>query len=82
MEFEMKRELWQCLEEHIKQRSDKLAADSGYVTALANLVWQQLDILTIDLKSFAKHAGRDSISNEDLLLVLRHNPSLQKLLFP
>ncbi|KPI99307.1 Centromere protein S [Papilio xuthus] len=44
---------------------------------IAELVYKKLSIYALDLEAFAKHAKRSTINSDDVLLLVRRNPSLK-----
>ena len=51
-----------------------------YIGSLAELVWVQIANAAIDLESFAKHAGRQTVKTEDVMLLTRRNEGLEGIL--
>jgi histone H3/H4 len=43
---------------------------------LADVVMKQMDLIALDLQHFAHHAGRKTISTEDVLLCARRQPAV------
>lgn len=43
------------------------------------MVWAQIESVAQDLESFAKHAGRATVTTEDVLLLCRRNDALREI---
>ena len=43
------------------------------------MVWAQIESVAVDLESFAKHAGRATVTTEDVLLLCRRNDALREI---
>ncbi|CAR25276.1 Mhf1p [Lachancea thermotolerans CBS 6340] len=78
---QLKGKLWYCLEQLVKK---ELPSDISYspkfINALVELCFTQLVDIGGDLEAFARHAGRETIVVEDLMLRLRNSSDLQQLL--
>lgn len=55
-------------------------ATPQFIGALTELVWAQVENVGRDLESFAKHAGRQTVGTQDVLLLARRNEGLQELM--
>jgi len=44
------------------------------------MVWAQIESVAIDLETFSRHAGRTTITTDDVLLVCRRNEALQGII--
>ncbi|KAK0115762.1 hypothetical protein ONS95_012815 [Cadophora gregata] len=55
-------------------------ATPQFIGAMTEMVWAQLENTAIDLESFSRHAGRTTITTEDVLLMTRKNEALQGIL--
>ncbi|KAI5804179.1 kinetochore component CENP-S-domain-containing protein [Peziza echinospora] len=78
----LKAALWHSIgkivdEEAIEQNVN---ANQAFIAALTEMVWAQLENTTKDLECFAKHAGRSTITTDDVLLLVRRNEELEGLL--
>ncbi|SCU88917.1 LAFA_0E15258g1_1 [Lachancea sp. 'fantastica'] len=78
---QLKGKLWYCLEQQVK---NELPAGVNYspkfINALVELTFTQLVDIGGDLEAFARHAGRETIVVDDMMLMLRKSPELQSLL--
>ena len=78
---QLKAKLWYCVEQQVKQ---ELPYDTSYspkfTNALVELCFTQLVEMGADLEAFARHAGRETVVADDLMLLLRKAPDLQRLL--
>ncbi|KAH8891294.1 hypothetical protein GQ53DRAFT_648945, partial [Thozetella sp. PMI_491] len=54
-------------------------ATPQFTGALTELVWEQIVSAAADLENFAKHAGRTTITADDVLLLARRNDDLRTL---
>jgi len=55
-------------------------ATPQFIGALMELVWAQIGTAATDLECFARHAGRNTIRVEDVLLLGRRNEGLKEVL--
>lgn len=80
---QLKGKLWYCIE---KQVSEETSFDTSYTphytNALVEMCYMQLVEMGKDLEAFARHAGREVISKDDMLLLLRKTPQLEDLIVP
>ena len=44
------------------------------------MVWTQIESVAVDLESFSRHAGRSTITTDDVLLLARRNEDLHDIL--
>ncbi|PHH53636.1 MHF histone-fold complex subunit 1 [Ceratocystis fimbriata CBS 114723] len=51
-----------------------------FIGALTEMVWTLLENTAIDLENFASHAGRSTVTTDDVLLLTRRNPDLQGII--
>lgn len=80
---QLKGKLWYCIE---RQLSEETPFDTNctpsFTNALVELCYLQLVEMGKDLEAFARHAGRETITVDDMMLLLRKTPQLQKMLAP
>lgn len=55
-------------------------ATPQFIGALTEMVWAQIENVSKDLESFARHAGRSTVSTADVLLLARRNDGLEAVL--
>ncbi|KAK3327630.1 kinetochore component CENP-S-domain-containing protein [Cercophora scortea] len=55
-------------------------ATPQFIGALTELVWTQVETVAIDLESFSQHAGRTTVTTDDVLLLARRNSDLNALI--
>ncbi|KAH7152392.1 kinetochore component CENP-S-domain-containing protein [Dactylonectria estremocensis] len=55
-------------------------ATPQFIGALTELVWTQIDNVGTDLESFGNHAGRSTVTTDDVLLLARKNPDLHQII--
>ncbi|MCJ1426777.1 hypothetical protein MMC29_004680 [Sticta canariensis] len=55
-------------------------ATPQFIGSLTEMVWAQIESVSQDLESFSKHAGRTTISTDDVMLLSRRNEGLQEVL--
>ncbi|KAL5604213.1 hypothetical protein BROUX41_002195 [Berkeleyomyces rouxiae] len=55
-------------------------ATPQFIGALTEMVWTLLENTAIDLENFATHAGRSTVTTDDVLLLTRRNPDLQNII--
>ncbi|KAI1827947.1 kinetochore component CENP-S-domain-containing protein [Xylaria intraflava] len=51
-----------------------------FIGALTELVWTQIENVATDLESFSRHAGRSTITTDDVLLLARRNGDLHSII--
>lgn len=78
---QLKGKLWYCIERQVNEETPfDTTCTPTFINALVELCYMQLIEMGKDLEAFARHAGRETITVDDLLLLLRKTPSLQKTL--
>ncbi|KAK1833249.1 centromere protein S [Podospora conica] len=55
-------------------------ATPQFIGALTDVVWAQIEHVAIDLENFAHHAGRTTVSTDDVLLLARRNTDLHGMI--
>ncbi|KAI9683204.1 MAG: hypothetical protein M1829_005995 [Trizodia sp. TS-e1964] len=78
----MKSALWYAIGKIVDSETLALNVNATpqFIGALTEMVWAQIENISQDLESFAKHAGRTTISTDDVLLLARRNEGLETLL--
>lgn len=56
------------------------SATPQFIGSLTELVWTQIENTAADLESFARHAKRNVVRVEDVLLLARRNEGLEGIL--
>ncbi|OAA67043.1 apoptosis-inducing taf9-like domain protein [Niveomyces insectorum RCEF 264] len=81
-EQELKAALWSAVSDMVDQESIKQNrnATPQFIGALVDMVWAQLETVASDLKSFSRHAGRSTVTTDDVLLLGRRNDDLHDIL--
>ncbi|KAI2624504.1 kinetochore component CENP-S-domain-containing protein [Xylaria nigripes] len=51
-----------------------------FIGALTEMVWTQIENVAMDLESFSRHAGRSTITTDDVLLLARRNGDLHSIM--
>ncbi|KAI0129940.1 kinetochore component CENP-S-domain-containing protein [Xylariales sp. AK1849] len=51
-----------------------------FIGALMEMVWTQIESVAMDLESFSRHAGRSTITTDDVLLLARRNSDLHGII--
>lgn len=78
---QLKGKLWYCLEQQVKgELPPNINYSPKFINALVELCFTQLVDVGGDLEAFARHAGRETIVVDDLMLMLRKSKDLQELL--
>lgn len=78
---QLKGKLWYCIERQINEETPfDTTCTPAFTNALVELCYMQLIEMGKDLEAFARHAGRDTITAEDMMLLLRKTPGLQETL--
>ncbi|KAG9185251.1 hypothetical protein G6011_07795 [Alternaria panax] len=81
-EERLKSALWYSIGQFVDDRTleSDLNATPQFIGALTELVYTQIANTARDLEVFSKHAGRNTINPDDVLLLGRRNEQLQGLL--
>lgn len=80
---QLKGKLWYCIERQINDETPfDVTYTPNFANALVELCYMQLIEMGKDLEAFARHAGRETITIEDMMLLLRKTPDLQEMLLP
>ncbi|CAI9632123.1 unnamed protein product [Alternaria burnsii] len=81
-EERLKSALWYSIGQFVDEKSleNDLNATPQFIGALTELVYTQIANTARDLEVFSKHAGRNTINPDDVLLLGRRNEQLQGLL--
>ncbi|CAD6569734.1 MAG: hypothetical protein ASARMPREDX12_002550 [Alectoria sarmentosa] len=82
LEERLKSALWFSIGKIVDEETLKLGVNATpqFIGALTEMVWAQIENISTDLKNFAKHAGRSTISTDDVMLLSRRNEGLETLL--
>ncbi|KAL7925366.1 kinetochore component CENP-S domain-containing protein [Trichoderma austrokoningii] len=78
----LKSALWYAVGQIVDEASLKSNrnATPQFIGALTELVWGQIENVAIDLETFCNHAGRATVTTDDVLLLSRRNPELHDLM--
>ncbi|KAI4626718.1 hypothetical protein J4E90_007312 [Alternaria incomplexa] len=81
-EERLKSALWYSIGQFVDEKTleNDLNATPQFIGALTELVYTQIANTARDLEVFSKHAGRNTINTDDVLLLGRRNEQLQGLL--
>ncbi|PKY09305.1 hypothetical protein P168DRAFT_315316 [Aspergillus campestris IBT 28561] len=82
LEERLKSALWLSIGKIVDEETVKLGANATpqFIGALTEMVWAQIETVSQDLESFAKHAGRSTINLSDVMLLARRNEGLESIL--
>lgn len=82
MREKLKASLWFSIGKMVDEEAALLntTATPQFIGAMTEMVWAQLENAAIDLESFSRHAGRTTITTDDVLLMTRKNEALQGIL--
>lgn len=82
LEERLKSALWFSIGKIVDEETLKLGVNATpqFIGALTEMVWAQIENVSTDLKNFAKHAGRSTISTNDVMLLSRRNDGLEAVL--
>ncbi|CAF9930240.1 MAG: hypothetical protein ALECFALPRED_004559 [Alectoria fallacina] len=82
LEERLKSALWFSIGKIVDEETLKLGVNATpqFIGALTEMVWAQIENVSTDLKNFARHAGRSTISTDDVMLLSRRNEGLEALL--
>ncbi|KAI2623431.1 kinetochore component CENP-S-domain-containing protein [Xylaria nigripes] len=78
----LKAALWFAVAKVVEQETSRRKHDATpqFTAALTELVWAQIENVAIDLESFSRHAGRSTITTDDVLLLARRNEHLHNIM--
>ncbi|KAM0721293.1 hypothetical protein Q7P37_003581 [Cladosporium fusiforme] len=81
-EAQLKAALWYSVGQTIDSVSlaKDINATPHFIGALSEMLWAQIENASHDLEAFAKHAGRETITTQDVLLLARRNEGLEEVL--
>lgn len=78
---QLKGKLWYCIERQVNEETPfDTTCTPTFTNALVELCYMQLIEMGKDLEAFARHAGRETITVDDMMLLLRKTPALQESL--
>ncbi|KAJ9214774.1 hypothetical protein DTO166G4_3606 [Paecilomyces variotii] len=82
LEERLKSALWLSIGKIVDEETIKLGVNATpqFIGALTEMVWAQIETVSQDLESFAKHAGRSTINVADVMLLTRRNEGLESIL--
>ncbi|KAI9810689.1 MAG: hypothetical protein M1827_006148 [Pycnora praestabilis] len=82
LEARLKSALWYSITQIVDHETLAMGVNATpqFIGALTEMVWAQIENVSKDLESFAKHAGRTTISIDDVLLLARRNEGLEDVL--
>ncbi|ODV83089.1 hypothetical protein CANARDRAFT_30316 [[Candida] arabinofermentans NRRL YB-2248] len=85
----LKANIWYIISQQMNHEVSKLASTplgknvtvtTRFTAALVELVYRQLITLGEDLELFANHAGRTTITPDDMYMIVRKNDALSEIL--
>ncbi|KAF2803950.1 uncharacterized protein BDZ99DRAFT_398868 [Mytilinidion resinicola] len=78
----LKSALWYSIGQFVDEQclQQNLNATPQFIGALTELVWTQIANTSRDLETFAKHAGREVVQTEDVMLLTRRNEGLESVM--
>ncbi|KAK4157631.1 kinetochore component CENP-S-domain-containing protein [Chaetomidium leptoderma] len=78
----LKAALWFSIGKMVDQESlqRNRNATPQFIGALTDMVWHQIENVAIDLESFSQHAGRTTVTTDDVLLLARRNQDLYSVI--
>ncbi|CAI7654361.1 hypothetical protein PCG10_001412 [Penicillium crustosum] len=82
LEERLKSALWLSIGKIVDEETIKLGVNATpqFIGALTEMVWAQIETISQDLESFAKHAGRSTVNVSDVMLLARRNEGLDLIL--
>ncbi|SLM35207.1 apoptosis-inducing taf9-like domain 1 family [Lasallia pustulata] len=82
LEERLKSALWFSIGKTVDEETLNLGVNATpqFIGALTELVWAQIESVSVDLEAFAQHAGRQTISVDDVMLLSRRNEGLESVL--
>ncbi|KAL7797568.1 kinetochore component CENP-S domain-containing protein [Trichoderma ceciliae] len=78
----LKSALWYAIGQIVDEQNLKRNrnATPQFIGALTEMVWAQIENVAIDLETFCNHAGRTTVTTDDVLLLARKNPDLHQIM--
>jgi len=78
----LKAALWFSIGKIVDEESLRLNTNATpqFIGALTEMVWSQIENVAADLESFSRHAGRTTITTDDVLLITRRNETLHAIM--
>ncbi|KAF7548230.1 hypothetical protein G7046_g8751 [Stylonectria norvegica] len=78
----LKAALWYAVGQIVDEESMRRNrnATPQFIGALTEMVWNQMENVATDLESFCNHAGRSTVTTDDVLLLARKNPDLHQIM--
>ncbi|KFY45508.1 hypothetical protein V495_02952 [Pseudogymnoascus sp. VKM F-4514 (FW-929)] len=78
----LKAALWFSIGKIVDAETLRLGVNATpqFIGALTEMVWAQIESVSQDLESFARHAGRSTVTTDDVLLVTRRNDALHDIM--
>ncbi|KAH8594610.1 kinetochore component CENP-S-domain-containing protein [Bisporella sp. PMI_857] len=78
----LKAALWFSIGKIVDEESLRLNTNATpqFIGALTEMVWAQIENVSVDLESFCRHAGRTTINTDDVLLIARRNDALHDIM--
>ncbi|KAL1990101.1 hypothetical protein VTN49DRAFT_6682 [Thermomyces lanuginosus] len=82
LEERLKSALWLAIGKIVDEETLEMGVNATpqFIGALTEMVWAQIETVSQDLESFARHAGRSTINVSDVMLLARRNEGLQSIL--
>ncbi|KAK4169097.1 kinetochore component CENP-S-domain-containing protein [Cladorrhinum sp. PSN259] len=78
----LKSALWfsigKIVDEEVLRRNRN--ATPQFIAALNEVVWTQMENVAADLENFSRHAGRTTVTADDVLLLARRNQDLHGII--
>ncbi|KAG9231878.1 kinetochore component CENP-S-domain-containing protein [Amylocarpus encephaloides] len=78
----LKASLWFSIGKIVDEETLRLntSATPQFIGALTEMVWAQIENVAKDLESFSRHAGRTTVTTDDVLLITRRNEALHGII--
>ncbi|KAK3378423.1 kinetochore component CENP-S-domain-containing protein [Podospora didyma] len=78
----LKAALWFAIGKMVDEESlrKNRNATPQFIGALTEMVWAQIENVAVDLESFSQHAGRTTVTTDDVLLLARRNQDLHAMI--
>jgi len=82
LEERLKAALWFSIGKMVDDESVNLQCNATpqFIGALTEMTWNQIKNVATDLESFAQHAGRTTVTTDDVLLITRRNDELHAIM--
>ncbi|PMD49144.1 uncharacterized protein K444DRAFT_649081 [Hyaloscypha bicolor E] len=78
----LKASLWFSIGKIVDEETARLntTATPQFIGAMTEMAWAQIENVAQDLESFSRHAGRTTVTTDDVMLITRRNEALGEIM--